>query len=107
MRKLKEQDYKCHYCKTSIHTINELIDSNAYSKRFIAHCLEDEKKDLNEIISNSSESKIILIGPEGDFTEEEIDYAILHNYIPVSLGGTRLRTETAGLVAAVLLTNMK
>ena len=87
--------------------MNELIDSNNYSQRFIAHCLEEDKKDLNDILSNPAESKIILIGPEGDFTQEEIDYAILHNYIPVTLGETRLRTETAALVAAVLLTNMK
>ena len=87
--------------------INDLIDSNAYTQRFIAHCLEEEKKDLNEISSDLSGSKIILIGPEGDFTQDEINYAITHNYIPVTLGETRLRTETAGLVAAVLLTNMK
>ena len=87
--------------------INELIDSNTYSQRFIAHCLEDEKKDLNDISPEPAGDKIILIGPEGDFTQEEIDYAITHNFIPVTLGETRLRTETAGLVAAVLLTNMK
>ena len=87
--------------------INELINSNTSSNRFIAHCLEEDKKDLNDIFCKPSDSKIILIGPEGDFTKEEINYAIEHNYIPVTLGGTRLRTETAGLVAAVLLTNMK
>jgi 16S rRNA (uracil1498-N3)-methyltransferase len=87
--------------------LNELINSNDYSQRFIAHCLKEDKKDLKDIFTNSSDSKIILIGPEGDFTPEEIDYAIENNFIPVSLGETRLRTETAGLVAAVLLTNMK
>ena len=44
-----------------------------------------------------------IIGPEGDFTKDEINIAIQNNYIPVSLGETRLRTETAGIVAAVLL----
>jgi 16S rRNA (uracil1498-N3)-methyltransferase len=48
-------------------------------------------------------TRLILIGPEGDFTPEEINFALEHQYIPVALGETRLRTETAGLVAAVLL----
>ena len=48
----------------------------------------------------------ILIGPEGDFTVDEINSAIQNNYLPVSLGNTRLRTETAGITAAVLLANL-
>ena len=47
----------------------------------------------------------MLIGPEGDFTKEEIEKALLNQYLPVSLGETRLRTETAGIVAATLLMN--
>jgi 16S rRNA (uracil1498-N3)-methyltransferase len=42
---------------------------------------------------------VILIGPEGDFTKEEVDVAITENYLPVSLGNSRLRMETAGIVA--------
>jgi 16S rRNA (uracil1498-N3)-methyltransferase len=45
----------------------------------------------------------ILIGPEGDFTQSEINAAIQKGFIPVTLGDTRLRTETAGIVAAVKL----
>lgn len=86
--------------------INEFIKSNAHEQKFIAHCVDEEKKLLNDAIVNASASKIILIGPEGDFTEEEIYDALQQNYIPVSLGETRLRTETAGLVAAVLLTHL-
>ena len=86
--------------------INELIKSNAYGQKFIAHCVDDEKKLLNPAIVDASASKIILIGPEGDFTQEEINDALQQNFIPVSLGETRLRTETAGLVAAVLLTHL-
>ena len=81
--------------------INELKNEN-YEQKFIAHCIEEDKKELNGLIDKKV-SKIILIGPEGDFTEEEIQTAVQQNYIPVSLGKTRLRTETAGLVAAVLL----
>ena len=80
----------------------DFIESNNSDQKFIAHCLPEEKSELrNSVQSNSS--KIILIGPEGDFTEEEIQKAIEKNYVPVSLGETRLRTETAGIVAAVLL----
>ena len=47
----------------------------------------------------ANENITILIGPEGDFTEKEIEAALENNYIPVSLGNTRLRTETAAIVA--------
>ncbi|TGD59734.1 16S rRNA (uracil(1498)-N(3))-methyltransferase [Flavobacterium humi] len=64
----------------------------------IAHCEETDKKLLKEIIK-PEERYTILIGPEGDFSEKEIKLALSHNYIPVSLGNTRLRTETAAVVA--------
>lgn len=82
--------------------ISEVIKKENYEQKFIAHCADNEKKELKSLVSDSA-SKIILIGPEGDFTEEEIQTAIQQNYIPVSLGKTRLRTETAGIAAAVLL----
>jgi 16S rRNA (uracil1498-N3)-methyltransferase len=81
---------------------SDLIRYQNEEQKFIAHCLPEEKKELKDV-STKGNSKIILIGPEGDFTEEEIEQAIQHNYLPVSLGDTRLRTETAGIVAAVLL----
>ena len=79
----------------------EVIKNATHEKKFIAHCEQDEKT----LISNQSinQSSIILIGPEGDFTKEEIDLAVANNFTPVSLGDTRLRTETAGMVACVLL----
>ncbi|MEJ7768261.1 MAG: RsmE family RNA methyltransferase [Chitinophagaceae bacterium] len=46
---------------------------------------------------------LAMIGPEGDFTESEIERALQNDFIPVSLGKTRLRTETAGIVAVTLL----
>jgi 16S rRNA (uracil1498-N3)-methyltransferase len=79
---------------------NVVAKSNQLSK-FIAHCVEDEKRNLSAM--ESQESTLILIGPEGDFTHPEITEAINHNFIPVALGETRLRTETAGIVAATLL----
>ena len=71
--------------------------------RFIAHCAVGEKVNLGNSVNHSSLSKIILVGPEGDFTNEEIDLALRHQFKPVSLGQTRLRTETAGVVAASIL----
>lgn len=70
--------------------------------RFIAHCLQDgERKSFRQMVK-STESSIILIGPEGDFTSEEIQQSVHAGFIPVTLGEQRLRTETAGLVAAVM-----
>jgi 16S rRNA (uracil1498-N3)-methyltransferase len=67
-------------------------------QKFIAHCEETDKKSLKaEIVSN--QDILILIGPEGDFNVKEIEMAINNNYIPVTLGNTRLRTETAAIVA--------
>lgn len=76
---------------------------NAHQEqKFIAHCIQTNKKQLTSSIA-AHQSSIILIGPEGDFTEKEIQLALDSNFIPVALGNTRLRTETAGIVAASLL----
>lgn len=76
-------------------------------QKFIAHCEnENNKITLNAKLLNPSFAKLILIGPEGDFTKEEIDLALQNDYTPVSLGNTRLRTETAGVAAAVLLSQL-
>jgi len=73
---------------------------------FIAHCEETDKKTLKEMLK-PNENVTILIGPEGDFSEKEIKTAIEQHYIPVTLGNTRLRTETAAVVAchSVVFTN--
>jgi 16S rRNA (uracil1498-N3)-methyltransferase len=73
------------------------------TQKFIAHCIPGPKQNLAELVNESLPSQIVLIGPEGDFTHEEVTFATDHYFIPVSLGNTRLRTETAGMVAAVLL----
>jgi 16S rRNA (uracil1498-N3)-methyltransferase len=73
------------------------------SQKFIAHCIETEKRNLGDLINESLQSQIILIGPEGDFTPQEVELAIQNHFIPVALGDTRLRAETAGVAAAVLL----
>ena len=85
----------------------KFVEENKSNHKFIAHCEEQNKASLkeitgqlpNEIITQS----LILIGPEGDFSKEEIAVALQNNFIPISLGQTRLRTETAAMVAATLL----
>ena len=73
-----------------------------FEQKFIAHCEQSNKQALSFNRLNAA-SQLILIGPEGDFTHGEIELALKNDFIPVSLGTTRLRTETAGIVAAVLL----
>jgi 16S rRNA (uracil1498-N3)-methyltransferase len=73
-------------------------------QKFIAHCAEEQKKEIKDI--SISENVLMLIGPEGDFTPDEISSALHSNFQPVSLGQTRLRTETAGVVATTLLMNL-
>jgi 16S rRNA (uracil1498-N3)-methyltransferase len=79
-------------------------------QKFIAHCVPDKKTQLSSVIRQLPTSKqqlstILLIGPEGDFTPAEIKDALTAGFLPVALGNTRLRTETAGIVAATLLCN--
>lgn len=79
------------------------IIAAAADQKFIAHCEADSKEPLQNKLMDSQSERLILIGPEGDFTKEEIAAALQNNFIPVTLGNTRLRTETAGVVAATLL----
>lgn len=74
---------------------------SSFEQRFVAHCEDREKQPLHQFPTNRS--AIVCIGPEGDFSSAEIDQAMEKDFIPVSLGATRLRTETAGMAAAVLL----
>lgn len=75
-----------------------LIGRAGEQQRFIAHCYKDERRPLKDEIRRG-ESVLVLIGPEGDFSTEEIQSALSAGFVPVSLGNSRLRTETAGVVA--------
>lgn len=77
---------------------NDFIKKNNNFTKFIAHCEEDEKLDLKSVYKKN-ENALILIGPEGDFSPTEIKTALQNNYQAISLGNSRLRTETAGIVA--------
>ncbi|GEO10629.1 RsmE family RNA methyltransferase [Segetibacter aerophilus] len=81
--------------------VSEVIKGSRYNTKLVAHCEEEIKSSINSF--RLQQSVQILIGPEGDFTKEEISVALAKSYIPVSLGETRLRTETAGVVAACML----
>ena len=71
--------------------------------RMIAYCFEDERvprRSIREVLEGFDGSEItILIGPEGDFSRSEAELALAHGFIPVHLGSSRLRTETAALTA--------
>ena len=79
-------------------TFKEFIKLESDGLKLIAHCEETDKKTLKSVLK-PNESVTLLIGPEGDFSEKEIVSALENNFIPVSLGNTRLRTETAAIVA--------
>lgn len=81
------------------------INTEWIGTKWIAHCATGEKTELTQAITRNSENSpfVLLIGPEGDFSEAEIQAAQTMRYQPVSLGSTRLRTETAALTGAVLL----
>jgi 16S rRNA (uracil1498-N3)-methyltransferase len=84
--------------------LEKVIRESRHAQKFIAHCAEDAKIDFAEAINAATDSQIMLIGPEGDFTKDEIEMAKISHFVAVTLGETRLRTETAGIVAAALLT---
>lgn len=99
-----KQSYKAFHPKINkITNYKDFMNNNFTEKhKFIAHCHSDKKSFLgNNIIKNSS--YLIIIGPEGDFSEEEINIAKENNFIPVSLGNARLRTETAAIYTSSII----
>lgn len=94
--------------KARLPRLNEMTDFNKFiaqpfsGQKFIAHCYEGEKVLLKDAV-HRGEDALVLIGPEGDFSEEEVGKAIENGFIPISLGKSRLRTETAALVACHIL----
>ena len=83
--------------------LTKMSDLAVEGDRFIAHCIEgykatDDKRALKDKIVRGHETTV-LIGPEGDFSPEEVAWALEKGYEPVSLGAARLRTETAAIAA--------
>lgn len=77
---------------------DEFVKSADEEDKFIAHCYKEDKRELKDEI-RKGRSVLVLIGPEGDFSEQEIESALSLGFRPVALGQSRLRTETAGVVA--------
>lgn len=78
----------------------DFLKKDEYTTKFIAHCEPTDRKELvAELQKMTSEKILILIGPEGDFSSSEIKTALENGFKPVLLGKTRLRTETAAVVA--------
>lgn len=81
-----------------ITSFEKFIKENIVTAKGIAYCSEGEKKFIGEAFLKEG-SALILIGPEGDFTDDEVKHALENGYKGISLGKSRLRTETAGVVA--------
>lgn len=94
--------------KARLPRLNEMTDFARFvtqpfeGQKFIAHCYKGAKPLLKEVVK-SGQDALVLIGPEGDFSEEEVALAEANGFIPISLGRSRLRTETAALVACHIL----
>ena len=91
---------------TPLTSFKDFIKKDRQGMKFIAHCYNEiESIDLFETIQNehkAGEDITILIGPEGDFSIDEVKLAISQGYVPISLGKSRLRTETAALYATAI-----
>lgn len=79
-------------------TFEDCVRTADEEDKFIAHCYKEDKRELKSEI-RKGRSVLVLIGPEGDFSEEEVQQALSLGFHPVALGQSRLRTETAGVVA--------
>jgi len=79
-------------------SLSDFLNTDQQGLLFIAHCEEGEKLELKRRVA-ADKDVTILIGPEGDFSSEEIRQAMAKGFLPISLGKSRLRTETAALVA--------
>lgn len=82
---------------------DEAINHLHFKNKFIAHCAPGDKPGLLNSMASLEGDRITLIGPEGDFTQQEIQLAIAQGYTAVSLGKNRLRTETAGIAACIIM----
>ena len=89
--------------KASLPVLHPLTPFDAFVQRAdgafkgIAHCEEGDKKRLNDVYRPGQDA-VFLIGPEGDFSPQEIQLALANQFLPLTLGESRLRTETAGIV---------
>lgn len=94
-----KQSLKAYFPKlNTVCNFNEFIKNYSASQKYIAHCYDTDKTTFKNILQKK-DNVLVLIGPEGDFSTEEVELAIKNGFSPISLGESRLRTETAGIVA--------
>jgi 16S rRNA (uracil1498-N3)-methyltransferase len=86
-------------------SLSEFLEKPITGLQFIAHCEDSERHELKRRVV-ADQDVTILIGPEGDFTPSEIKSAISKGYAPVAMGKTRLRTETAAIVACTIVASI-
>jgi 16S rRNA (uracil1498-N3)-methyltransferase len=84
-------------------SLKDFVNHSQSDLKLIAHCEPGPKKKLSDAFEGLQTSRLILIGPEGDFTREEIKQALECGFVEVHLGENRLRSETAAVSAAVLM----
>jgi len=87
-------------------TLSQFLENQNADSKFIAHCMDDDQKFYADLVESSHDT-ILLIGPEGDFTPQEVKEAVSRNFIPVSLGSNRLRTETAGVYVVTVFQTLQ
>jgi len=98
-----KQSLSCYLPKLNdVISFSDFINQDFSGDLYIAHCEKTKKKSLKNIIKPNTDITI-LIGPEGDFSKKEIEYAKTNKFIPVTMGNKRLRTETAAIAAAVFV----
>ena len=88
-----------------LHDFNQFVSQNRQGRKFICHCYDEiEKSDLFHLLNDMDKDDdiTILVGPEGDFSIDEVRFALQNGYESVTLGNFRLRTETAGLMAVTM-----
>ena len=85
-------------------SFDEFLKTQNASQKFIAHCEDENNKQFLQNIAKPENDILVLVGPEGDFTPKEIQRTIDLNFIPITLGHNRLRTETAGIYISSLMT---
>jgi 16S rRNA (uracil1498-N3)-methyltransferase len=101
----QSQQYYLPYLHDSV-SLTNLFEQQLPNQKYIAHCIPNQEKISLKSETSNANASLILIGPEGDFTKNEIDLCIQRGCLAVSLGNNRLRTETAGIVAVTLLNDL-
>jgi 16S rRNA (uracil1498-N3)-methyltransferase len=88
-----------------ITTFDEFTEMNISGNKIIAHCMDSDRQELIRIQVPGREF-LLLIGPEGDFSDNEVILAMKKGFLPVSMGSGRLRTETAGIVGCQIIADL-